>query len=136
MGVLTAGAVARRARVNTQTIHFYERRGLLPKAPRSRGNYRLFEEEAVQRVRFIKKAQALGFSLMEIKELLSLRAEPREQCDAVRSRAEAKVRSVEERIAALERIRSALTLLIDECAGRQPTTACPILTALESEAGR
>lgn len=133
METLTVSGVAKRAQVNPQTIHYYERRGLLPQAVRSPSNYRLYDEEAVRRVRFVKKAQELGFMLEEIKELLSLRAEPRNQCDAVRLRAEAKVRAVNEKIHALMRITAALEGLIEECSGRGPATPCPILAALDSE---
>lgn len=133
MESLTVGALAKRAGVNLQTIHYYERRGLLPPAPRSEGNYRQYDEGGVRRVRFIKKAQNLGFTLKEIKELLSLRAEPRDRCEEVRARAEAKAADVEARIRSLESILTALGRLIDQCSEREPPTECPILTALDSE---
>jgi DNA-binding transcriptional MerR regulator len=76
MGKLTIGDVAEQAQVHSETLRYYERRGLIARPPRSRSNYRLYPEETVQRVRFIKRAQALGFSLNDIKELLSLRAAP------------------------------------------------------------
>lgn len=133
MKSLTVGAVAKRAGVNLQTLHYYERRGLLPPARRSDGNYRLYDEDGIRRVRFIKRAQGLGFTLEEIKELLSLRAEPREKCNEVRVRAEAKLADVEERIRSLGAIREALGSLIDECTERRPASECPILSALDSD---
>ncbi len=130
---LKIGKVARQAGVNLQTIHYYERRGLLPKPPRSESNYRSYPEDAVLRVRFIKRAQELGFTLKEIKELLSLRAAPRTRCADVRERAEEKLRDIEDKIRTLETMRKALTTLIGECSGRGPVTACPILDALEDQ---
>ena len=82
------GAVAPRADVNIQTVRYYERRGLLPKPPRTESNYRLYSEDSVRRVRFVKRAQELGFSLKEIKELLALRINSRGTRAQVRERAE------------------------------------------------
>lgn len=130
---LKVGEVAKQAGVNLQTIHYYERRGLLPKPPRTESNYRAYPEDAVLRVRFIKRAQELGFTLKEIKELLSLRAAPRTRCADVRERAEAKVHDVDDRVRSLQAMRRALTKLIGECSGKGPVSECPILEALESE---
>jgi Hg(II)-responsive transcriptional regulator len=130
---LKVGEVAKRAGVNLQTIHYYERRALLPKPPRTGSNYRAYPEEAVLRVRFIKRAQELGFTLREIKELLSLRAAPRTQCADVRERAEAKARSIDDKVRTLQAMRKALTKLVRECSGKGPVTQCPILEALDSE---
>jgi Hg(II)-responsive transcriptional regulator len=127
------GMVAKRAAVNLQTIHFYERKGLLPKPPRTASNYRMYSGDAVRRVRFIKRAQGLGFALRDIKELLSLRATPGTRCADVRQRAMAKLREIDEKIGTLQAMRKALTKLIGECAGSRPITACPILEALDSE---
>lgn len=133
MAGLKVGDVAKRAAVNLQTIHFYEREGLLPKPPRTTSNYRMYSEDAVRRVRFIKRAQELGFALKDIRELLSLRATPGSRCADIRQRAIAKLRDIDEKIATLQRMRKALTKLTAECAGRRPITACPILEALDSE---
>ncbi len=130
---LRVGEVARRAAVNLQTIHFYEREGLLPQPPRTASNYRMYSDEAVRRVRFIKRAQELGFGLKDIKELLSLRATPGTRCADVRQQAVAKLRDINAKIGTLQRMRKALTKLIGECAGRRPVTACPILEALDAE---
>lgn len=133
MNGLRIGELARQAGVNLQTIHYYERRGLLPEPPRSEANYRVYSEEAVLRVRFIKRSQQLGFTLREIQELLSLRAEPGCECGEVLRRAEAKVREVDEKIRTLRRIRKALIKLMNECSGEGPATECPILDALDSK---
>ncbi len=85
---LTTGALAHQGGVNLETVRYYERRGLLPKLPRTSAGYRTFDMEAVRRLRFIKQAQVLGFSLKEIKELLALRVDPRTSCADVRRRAE------------------------------------------------
>lgn len=133
MEVLKVGEVAQRAAVNLQTIHYYEREGLLPRPPRTASNYRVYSQDAVRRVRFIKRAQELGFALRDIKELLSLRAAPRSCCSDVRQQARAKLRDIAEKIETLQRMRKALTKLIGECSGRGPVTTCPILEALDSE---
>ncbi len=130
---LKVGEVAKRAAVNLQTIHFYEREGLLPKPPRTASNYRMYSEDAVRRVRFIKRAQELGFALRDIKELLSLRATPGSRCADIRQRATAKLRDIDEKIGTLQAMHKALTKLIGQCAGRRPITACPILQALDLE---
>ncbi len=130
---LRVGEVAKRAAVNLQTIHFYEREGLLPRPPRTASNYRMYSEDAVRRVRFIKRAQELGFALKDIKELLSLRATPGTRCADIRQRAMTKLRDIDEKMTTLQRMRRALTKLVGECAGKRPITACPILEALDSE---
>jgi len=133
MSGLKVGEVAKQAGVNLQTIRYYERRGLLPKPPRTGSNYRAYPEDAVLRVRFIKRAQELGFTLKEIKELLSLRAAPRTRCADVRERAEAKVQDIDGKVRILQAMRKALTRLIRECSGSGPVSQCPILEALDSE---
>ena len=133
MEALKVGEVARQAGVNLQTIHYYERRGLLPKPPRTASNYRVYAPEAVRRVQFIKRTQELGFTLKEIKELLSLRAAPRTRCGVVRNRAEAKLRDIDDKVRTLQAMQKALTKLIGECSGKGPVTQCPILEALDSD---
>src|SRR6266581_4304729 len=93
--------VAKQGGVNLETIRYYERRGLLPKPPRTPAGYRTFDAAALRRLRFIKQAQALGFSLKEIKELLALRLDPRASCADVRRRAEAKIADIDEKLRAL-----------------------------------
>jgi MerR family copper efflux transcriptional regulator len=133
MNGLTIGDVAKQAQVNIETLRYYERRGLLKKPPRSDSNYRLYPEEAVRRVRFIRRAQELGFTLKEIGELLSLRATAGAGCKAVRQRAEEKITDVNEKIRTLEAIHTALAKLVAQCSGQGPITDCPILETLDSE---
>jgi MerR family transcriptional regulator, copper efflux regulator len=103
MNGLTIGEVAERAKGYIETLRYYERRGLLARPPRSASNYRLYPEDAVQRVRFIKRAQELGFSLKDIKELLSLRAAPEAECGEIRAHVDAKIKDIEEKIGSLWR---------------------------------
>ena len=133
MDRLTIGVLAKQAGVNLETIRFYERRGLLPEPARTNSGYRVFSRHAVQRLHFIKRAQDLGFSLKEIKELLALRVDARTTCAEVRRRAETKVADVEAKIHALQAMRKALTRLAAACVGRGPVSDCPILEALDSE---
>jgi Hg(II)-responsive transcriptional regulator len=131
MSGLTIGEVAERATVHIETLRYYERRGLVARPPRSASNYRQYPEETVRRVRFIKRAQELGFSLNDIKELLSLRAEPEAGCAEVRACAEAKIKDIEAKIDALTAMKSALATLVAECSGEGPLSDCPILESLE-----
>jgi MerR family copper efflux transcriptional regulator len=131
MDGLTIGEVAAQAEVHIETLRYYERRGLVERPPRSASNYRLYPEEAVRRVRFIKRAQELGFSLKDIKELLSLRAAPEAGCHEVRAHADAKIRDIEDKIDTLTAMKHALSTLVMECSGEGPLSACPILESLE-----
>lgn len=131
MAAYRIGEVARLANVNLQTLHYYERVGLLTHVQRSSSNYRLYSPRDLQTVRFIKRAQELGFSLKDIRELLSLRASPDSRCADVRRRAEAKLGEIDRKVESLMNIRRALGRLVEECAGEQPVTECPILEALE-----
>ena len=133
MDGLTTGKVAKEAEVNIETMRYYERRGLIPSPPRSVSNYRRYPTGTVRRVRFIKRAQELGFSLKEIKQLLSLRASPRARCADVRKRAADKIQDVEEKIRTLRAMKKALSKLVSECSGKGPITDCPILESLDSE---
>lgn len=133
MDTLTRGELARLGGVNFETVRYYEQRGLIPRASRSAGNYRLYSADTVRRVRFIKRAQELGFTLKEIKELLSLRATSGTRCADVRKRAEAKVGEVDAKLRTLRAMRKALTKLVGQCAGEAPLSECPILEALDPE---
>lgn len=130
---MTRGEVADRAGVNRETVRYYEQRGLIPEPPRTDGDYRTYTEDYVERIRFIKRAQELGFTLNEIEELLTLRVDPEMDCGAVKQRAEAKIADVEAKIHDLERIRAALASLATACSGHGPTSDCPILEAMQRE---
>jgi len=128
---LTVGQLAREAQVGIPTLRFYERSGLLPKPPRTASNYRLYPAEAAGRVRFIRRAQELGFTLGEIKELLNLRVDGQKTCADVRARAEAKLADIEERIRSLRRMSRALSKLASECGRRPSRPGCAVLEHLE-----
>ncbi len=136
MSSLTTGQVAKHANVNIETIRYYERRGLIPEPPRRESGYRQYSHETVDRIRFIKRAQELGFSLKEIGELLSLRLDPSTPAIEVRNRTEAKVRDIEGKIDALQKIKHSLLHLIGQCDGRGTVADCPIIEALEHENGK
>ena len=130
---LKIGDVAERGGVNLQTIRYYEREGLLPEPPRLASGYRLFPEAAVRRVRFIKRAQELGFSLAETRELLSLRENADAGAQDMRERARAKVADIEEKIRTLRAMKKALNALAESCPGCGPLSECPILDALDAK---
>ena len=133
MQSLTIGHLAKEAGVNLETVRYYERKGLLPKPPRSASGYRLFPTEAARRLRFIRRAQELGFSLREIGELLSLRVSRTTTSKDIRARAEAKIADIEGKIKSLESMKKALLKLTKVCAGCVPVGECPILESLDGE---
>ncbi len=129
---LTVGRTAHLAEVGIPTMRFYERAGLLPKPTRTAANYRLYPEDVVTRIRFIRRAQQLGFTLKEIKDLLELRVSGRTSCAQVRSHAQSKIANIERRIRSLRQMRRALTKLAHECE-TQSGGDCPLLKHLEGE---
>jgi MerR family transcriptional regulator, copper efflux regulator len=114
-------------------VRFYEREGLLEEPARKDSGYRQYTGDVVARLRFIRGAKELGFSLKEVKELLALRLDPATTCAEVKARAEAKVADIEAKIQALRRMKEALQKLTTACSGRGPTSECPILEALGPE---
>ena len=130
---LTIGKLANQGGVKVQTIRYYERRGLLPRPARTLTGYRTYSNETVRRLRFIKQAQMLGFSLREIAELLSLRMHPATTCGDIRRRARDKIATVDQKIEELHRIKNALSKLALACRGKGPTSECPIVEALENQ---
>ncbi len=133
MDTLTSGELAKIAGVNVETLRFYERKGLLPKPPRRVSGYREYPPESVARIRFIKRAKELGFTLREIKELLALRVTRGTTCADVRERAQDKVLDTQQKIADLQAIEKALKKLVSTCRGRGPANQCPILEHLDNE---
>jgi Cu(I)-responsive transcriptional regulator len=129
------GTAAAQANVNVQTLRYYERRGLLPRTPRrTSSGYREFPDEAVRIVRFIKRAQDLGFTLDEIEDLLRLRNDRRRDRARIRGVAEKRVREVEQKIAQLQAMKRALSHLI-HCCAEGSTLECPIIEALDGTEG-
>ena len=129
---MTIGQLAKACEVGVETIRYYERRGLLPD-PRKRGvGRRDYSDHDLQRLRFIRKAQRLGFTLKEISELLALRVARGSTCADVRTKARAKVRDIDERVATLLTFKAALQRLVSRCRGSGPVSDCPILDALQT----
>ena len=125
---LTIGVLAGHAGVNVETIRYYQRRGLLWEPPKPLGGVRRYREADAHRVRFIKAAQGLGFTLDEVGELLKL--EDGEHCIQARALAEQKLADVRSRLAVLRSIESALTGLVDKCRGRRGNISCPLIATL------
>ena len=129
--VMTIGELARCAGVNVQTVRYYERRGLLDEPARRASGYREYGAGALDRLRFIRRAQELGFTLTEVGELLALRLDPGTTAADVKSRAQQKIAEVDAKLHDLERIRDALTHLAGTCrGGHGPAGDCPLLEAL------
>ena len=130
---LTTSKVAERAGVNLDTVRYYEKRGLLPKPSRTASGYRQYGPEHVAHIRFIKRAQDLGFTLEEIRELLELRVAPGAGAD-VRARTAEKVEEIDAKLHDLQRIRAKLLELAAACEHHGSAEACLVLHALEDPA--
>lgn len=126
------GSVARDAGVRVPTLRYYERLGLLRPTGRTSGGFRTYATDAAARVLFIRRAQEMGFTLAEIRDLLTLRVRSNRSCAAVRRAAESTRERVRERLHDLRRMDAALTRLLRACDSHEATTDCPILEALDS----
>jgi Hg(II)-responsive transcriptional regulator len=130
---MTIKKVAGQAGVGIETIRFYERKGLIPEPPRTKSGYRQYSPDAVTRLRFIKRAQGLGFSLPEIKELLFLKVTRNASAAEVRKRAAIKIEEINSRIKSLEQIRNVLKNITSSCHGRGSANECPILMSIDQD---
>src|ERR1700722_10428536 len=130
MTAIRTGELARQAGVGVETLRFYEREGLLPKPPQRASGYRDSPPEAVELVRFIRRAQALGFTLKEVRELLALREVPRATCGDVVALARRKVAEIDAKLADLHAMLAALKGLLRGCTGTAPITRFPIIESL------
>jgi len=133
VAALTIGQLATRSGVGVETIRFYERKGIIAQPARPADGYRKYDDQVAERIRFVQQAHELGFTLKEIKELLSLRVNPRMSCATVKERAEAKIVDVDAKIAALRRMKGALVKITRTCSGAGPTSECPILDYMEKK---
>jgi len=133
MTAMTISKVAKKAGVGIETVRFYERKGLVdqPLKPPS-GGFRVYPAETAERIRFIRQAQELGFTLREIQELLSLRTDPATDCADVRERAQTKLDEVNRKIALMKGIQTALKKLIAACPGQGALRVCSIIDAIEA----
>jgi MerR family copper efflux transcriptional regulator len=130
---LTRGVLARQAKVHAETIRFYEQKGLLAPPTRSAANYREYSSEVVSRVRFIKRAQELGFTLAEISDLLALRAEPKGGNVRVKQLANEKLSIIKKKIRDLQSMKRTLAELAEACDGQGSVANCPIIAAMEGD---
>lgn len=124
--IMKIGQVAKQAGVGVETIRFYERKGLLAQPPRTYGGFREYSKEAVAKIRFIKRAKDLGFSLSEIAELLSLETNPKATCADMKQRAMVKISAIQQRVNDLQTMKRALGQLVASCSGSGPIDNCPI----------
>jgi Hg(II)-responsive transcriptional regulator len=131
---MRSSQLAAEAGVNVQTLRYYERRGLLPEPDRLDSGYRSYGTDAVRTVRFVKRAQQLGFSLEEIDTLLDLAAGGPDNCDTAKALATEKLAQLEHKIASLSAMRESLAKLTDTCTRPRAERACPLLHAIETEA--
>ncbi len=130
---MTIGTLARREGLTPETLRYYERLGLIVPSHRTASNYRLYDLEAARRLRFIRRAQALGFSLGQIGEMLALHARPESDMGAIRQLTDDTIADIEARIADLERMKTGLLAISQHCPGHGPAAECPILAALLAE---
>lgn len=129
------GEAAQAAGIGVETIRYYERRGLIARPGRPVCGARSYPEETVARIRFIREAQSIGFSLREIKELVSLKLDPDTDCGEVRARANAKLDEVNRKITSLEAMRTKLDQALVACPGQGRLDQCAILAALGAGGG-
>lgn len=129
--ILTRGQLAKQLGLNAEAIRYYEKQGILDPADRSEAGYRLYNEAAVSRLVFVKKAQSLGFSLAEIKELLNLKVKPKAGQEEVREQIGNKIAQLDQKIQDLHHIRGLLQALLESCTGSGTVDTCPIIRTLE-----
>ena len=129
----TVSKLAEAAGVGVETIRFYQKRGLVPQPARRGPGYRVYDEDSVARIRFIKNAQALGFTLNEIGELIKLEEDTRAQCSDLQVRADEKIAIIDNKLAELTRMREELTRLSRSCASDQPLSECRLMNCLEGK---
>ncbi|MEE8060076.1 MAG: Hg(II)-responsive transcriptional regulator [Pseudomonadales bacterium] len=127
---LTIGAIADQAGVNVETIRYYQRKGLILEPPKPASGFRVYSAETIDRLRFIHRAKALGFTLVEIITLLQLSAS---DCTKTRSLTQQKLKLIRSKIADLQSIEVALEQLVTQCESSRPSTDCPIIAALNNQ---
>ena len=131
MKLMTIGRVAQQSGVGIETVRFYEREGLLFKPTRSASGYRLYDADVIARLQFVRRAKELGFTLNEIKDLLSLRVDPKTSRQNLKARAKAKIADIESKIKTLQGMKKVLLRLTEACCEKGDGAECPILQALD-----
>lgn len=127
------GQLAHNAGVPIDTVRYYERQGILPSPERQASGYRRYSPDDVARLRFVRRAKALGFSLAEVRELLALSRRPADDMAGLKTAASEKLADVEHKIAELQRVRDGLEAMITACPGHGALAQCPILAALSGD---
>lgn len=131
MKKLTTGELAKRCGINLETIRYYERRGILPPPPRTASGYRVYPDDALDQLRFIKQARELGFSLEEVKEFMNLLIDRKSITADLQMRAEVKIAAVDEKMIMLRRVKKALVQFINHsCPGDGTICECPGIDAV------
>ncbi len=125
------GETAKKAEVNIETIRYYERKGILALPKKSASGYREYSGETVAKIKFVKNAQYLGFSLKEIQDLLALKVDKNSDCSDVKSRALSKISEIKEKITALKEMQKSLEVITHKCSGKGPVSTCTILNAID-----
>lgn len=133
MKTMMIGKVAKSAGIGVETVRFYERRGLIASPPRNKSGYRQYPVSTIHRLRFIRRAKELGFSLREIKELLELRTDPTSTCGDIMQHTEQKLADINQKIEDLIRIRDALNILFEACSRDKTLADCPIINAMSDK---
>ena len=131
--MMKIGNLAKRVGVGIDTVRYYEREGLLQKAQRRTSGYRMYDVDDIQRLRFIRRAKTLGFTLTEVRDLLALSSRKDDDMAAMKAAARQKLADVDAKITELTRIRDGLGAFIDACPGRGALARCPILNAISEE---
>ena len=131
--MLNIGKAAREGGVSVEAMRYYEQQGLIAAPDRDANGYRKYSADAVRRVRFIKRAQDVGFTLRDIGDLLSLQADSGASCGDVRDRARTKLGEIDDKIVVLTRMRDVLATWTDACPSEGPVSECPIFDALERD---
>jgi len=133
---MTIGLLAKRSDVTVETVKFYEKEGILPKPQKPSSGFRSYPEDYVSRILFIKRAQELGFTLREVKELLKLKVDKKATCGQVMKKADEKIVEVEQKIKDLQQMKKSLKQIRECCEdGTQTLTECPILECFETNGG-
>jgi len=125
------GEIAQKARCKVETVHYYEKSGLMPKPPRTSGGHRIYQLKDIKRLHFIRRCRELGFSIAQIKELLKFIDEPNHYCGEVKTMTMIQVTEIQQKIKDLERLKKALNQMMGECKGADYSiNECPIIDAL------
>jgi len=130
---MTIGTLSRHVGLKSETLRYYERLGLIMPKRRTDSNYRMYDNLALRRLKFIRRSQALGFTLADIGELLSLSEKPGADMIEVKQLATQKIQDIDNKLSDLKKMKQGLMTLSEECPGHGPTSECPILNALLAE---